>query len=315
MHVKATYDRAISLVICTRNRANALRGCLDALSALQYDPGAWELVIVNNASTDRTDEVLQAFARQVPFRVTIVHEPKPGLSCARNAGVRGSRGPIIAFTDDDCYVAPDFLTRIVDVFRESQYGYIGGRVLLHDPSDARETIKEDTQAADIAPYSCVQPGFIHGANMAFRREVWDAVGGFDPLLGSGTRFIADDVDFLGRVSAAGWPGAYRPEPVVRHHHGRKPGPDVAKLRSAYARGRGAYYIKGCLDRRMRPQFARHWYWNLRLLAKQRRFPEAATELAAGAEYVMRSLLQPRQVPWPLLKQRDEPPAPRPAGMG
>jgi glycosyltransferase involved in cell wall biosynthesis len=320
MHVKATHDRAISLVICTRNRAAALRGCLDSLAALQFEPRAWELIVVNNASTDNTDEVLQAFAREVPFRATVVQSQRPGLSRARNSGVAATHAPIVAFTDDDCYVAPDFLTRIVDVFRREQYGYIGGRVLLHDPSDAPETIKEDTEAAEIAPYSCVPPGFIHGANMAFRREVWDAVGGFDPLLGSGTRFIADDVDFLGRVSAAGWPGAYRPEPVVRHHHGRKPGPDVAKLRTLYARGRGAYYIKGCLDARMRPQYSRHWYWNLRLLAKQKRFPEAMNEIAAGAEYLMRSLLQPRPFPWHLLKQREglnrqEEPRARHAGMG
>jgi glycosyltransferase involved in cell wall biosynthesis len=314
MHVKATHDRAISLVICTRDRATALRGCLDALAALQFNPHAWELIVVNNGSSDHTDEVLTSFAQEVPFRATVVHEFRPGLSRARNAGVDAARAPIVAFTDDDCYVAPDFLTRIVDVFRKNEYGFIGGRVLLHDPSDAPETIKEDLVAADVAPYSCVQPGFIHGANMAFRREVWDAVGGFDPLLGSGTRFVADDVDFLGRASARGWAGAYRPEPVVWHHHGRKPGADVARLRTTYARGRGAYYIKGCLDSRMRPQFARHWYWNLRLLAKQKRFPEAMNEIAAGAEYLMRSLLQPRPFPWHLLRQREEPRT-RHAGMG
>jgi glycosyltransferase involved in cell wall biosynthesis len=314
MHVKATLDCTISLVICTRNRASSLRGCLDALAAMDFNPRAWELIVVNNGSTDDTDEVLAAFAREVPFRATVIHEQRPGLSRARNAGVEAARAPIVAFTDDDCYVAPDFLTRIVDVFRASEYGYIGGRVLLHDPSDAPETIKEDQHAQEIAPYSCVAPGFIHGANMAFRREVWEAIGGFDPLFGAGARFVADDVDFLGRASAAGWAGAYRPEPVVRHHHGRKLGADVAKLRTSYARGRGAYYTKGCLDWRTRPLFARHWYWNLRLLARQRRFPEAMNEIAAGAEYLMRSLLQPRPFPWHLVRQREEPRT-RHAGMG
>jgi glycosyltransferase involved in cell wall biosynthesis len=289
----ATYDRAISLVICTKNRASSLPSCLRALAATQFDPRGWELIVVNNGSTDRTEDVLQSFARNAPFRATVVNEPQPGQSRARNAGVRASHAPLVAFTDDDCYVARDFVTRVVEGFRNSKYGYIGGRVLLHDPSDAPETIKEDEKPEEVAPHSIVQPGFIHGANMSFRREVWDTVGGFDPLFGPGTRFVADDVDFLARASAAGWAGAYLPGPVVRHHHGRKPGPDVAKLRTTYARGRGAYYTKGCLNRAMRRQFARHWYWNLRLLVMQRRFPEAMNEIAAGAEYLMRNLVRPR----------------------
>ncbi len=291
-----TQDRAISVVICTRDRASALRGCLNALAATDCDPRRWELIVVNNGSNDETDDVVHAFAHEVPFRATVVYERRPGLSYARNTGVSASRAPVVAFTDDDCYVAPDFVRQTVAAFRNRKYGFIGGRVLLHDPSDAPETIKEDEEAAEVPAYSIVRPGFIHGANMAFRREVWDAVGGFDTLLGSGTRFVADDVDFLGRAAAAGWGGAYLPGPVVRHHHGRKPGADVARLRTTYARGRGAYYIKGCLNPQMRGQFARHWYWNLRLLVYQRRFPEALQEIAAGVEYLIRSSLRPHPRP-------------------
>jgi cellulose synthase/poly-beta-1,6-N-acetylglucosamine synthase-like glycosyltransferase len=267
-----------------------LSGCLDALAALDFDPQSCELIFVNDASTDNTDEVLQAFAREVPFQTVIVRNERPGLSRARNTGVRASRSPLIAFTDDDCYVAPDFLTQIVTAFREPAYGFIGGRVLLHDPSDAPETIKEDEEPAEIDPYSIVLPGFIHGANMAFRRPVWESIGGFDPMLGSGTRFVADDVDFLSRACSAGWAGAYLPGPTVRHHHGRKPGADVAKLRTQYARGRGAYYTKGCLDRRRRGLYARHWYWSLRVLWHQHRLSEAGREITAGVEFMIRRLV-------------------------
>ena len=72
-----------------------------------------------------------------------------------------------------------------------------------------------------------------------------------------------------------------------------PAHEFVKLRTTYARGRGAYYIKGCLNPQLRGQFARHWYWNLRLLVHQRRFPEAMYEITAGAEYLMRSLVRPR----------------------
>jgi glycosyltransferase involved in cell wall biosynthesis len=286
------YDRAISLIICTRNRASLLTGCLEALARTQFDPHAWELIVVNNGSTDQTDDLLRSFACAMPFRATVVHERRPGLSYARNT----SRSPLVAVTDDDCYVAGDFVTRVVEAFRNPRYGYVGGRVLLHDPSDAPETIKDAEEPEEVAPHSIVRPGFLHGANLSFRREVWDAVGGFDPLFGSGTRFVADDVDFVGRASAAGWAGAYLPGPVVRHHHGRKPGADVAKLRTVYARGRGAYYTKGCLNHETRWEFARHWYWHLRRLVFRRRFPELVHEIAAGAEYLVKDLFRLRQRP-------------------
>jgi len=286
------HDRAVSVIVCTHNRASALKACLNALRAMEFDARAWELIVVDNRSTDRTREALHAFATAAPFRVTLAYEPKPGLARARNRGVRAARAPLIAFTDDDCYVARDFLAQLMDVFRNSRYGYVGGRILLHDPSDAPATIKEDPEPAEIAAYSVVQPGFIQGANMAFRREVWDAIGGFDPLFGSGAHFPAEDVDFASRASAAGWLGAYVPGPVVRHHHGRKPGPDLERLLSTYARGRGAYYTKGCLNPRMRKEFARHWYWDLRRLVLEHRLREAVREIAAGWEFLFRNLLTP-----------------------
>jgi GT2 family glycosyltransferase len=287
----ATCNCVISIVVCTRNRASALRECLSALARVDFNPRAWELILVNNGSTDETEDVLHAFAHDVPFRVKVVDDPRPGLSGARNTGVRVSQAPLVAFTDDDCYVAPDYVTRLVEAFDSNpRYGYVGGRVVLHDPSDAPETIKDEAAPAEIAAWSIVPPGFVHGANMAFRREVFQSIGGFDPLFGSGTRFVADDVDFMSRASAEGWVGAYVPGPVVRHHHGRKPGDDVAKLHTVYARGRGAYYTKGCLNPRVRGLFARHWYWHLRVLVRRGALGEAIHELAAGGEYLMRSAL-------------------------
>src|SRR5689334_18992740 len=113
MSKSATHQCEISLILCTRNRASSLRPCLDALAALDFDPRSWEMIFVNDASTDHTDEMLRAFADEVPFRTVVVRNQQPGLSRARNTGVEAARAPLIAFTDDDCYVAPDYLTRIV----------------------------------------------------------------------------------------------------------------------------------------------------------------------------------------------------------
>lgn len=280
----------ISVVVATHNRATSLTRCLSALARINFAPHDWELIVVNNASTDNTGDVVTQFASSVPFKVHLVEEPVAGVSGARNRGARQARAAIVAFTDDDCYVERDFLKEIVRAFDENpDCGYIGGRVLLHDPTDAEETIKLDEQPADIPPYSCVTPGVMHGANLAVRRNVWEQVGGFDRMLGPGTRFCADDIDFMGRISALGWKGRYIPGPAVRHHHGRKPGADVQQLRRAYAKGRGAYYAKGVLNARVRRAYLQAWYWHLRRLLKRGEYATASRELAAGVSFLTQRL--------------------------
>jgi glycosyltransferase involved in cell wall biosynthesis len=280
-------DPKISLIVCTRNRCVSLEGCLDTIRDLDYDEKAWEFVVVDNGSTDRTADVIRAFAASARFRVKLVFEGTPGLSRARNVGVRHASWPLIAFTDDDCYVAPDFLSQVVDAFSDTDYGYIGGRIILHDPTDAPVTIKEDTAAEEMPPFSVVPAGFIHGANLAFRREVWDAVNGFDPMFGPGAAFVADDVDFVARASAAGFAGAYVPGPTVRHHHGRKPGADIVRMGAIYDRGIAAYLMKCCLDSKMRRSFMRYWYWHILDRWKRGRYVDIAREVFAAAEYLGR----------------------------
>jgi glycosyltransferase involved in cell wall biosynthesis len=292
MPVVVADDRTIALVLCTHNRAARLSCCLDSLRALDFDPAAWELIVVNNGSTDDTDAIVTAFAASVPFRVTLAQAPTPGLGRARNAGVRLARAPLIAFTDDDCYVAADFLRQLVDVFRHTSFGYVGGRVLLHDPEDAPLTIKEDIEPAEMPRDSIIAPGFLHGANLAIRREVWMAIGGFDPFFGAGGYFSGDDVDFVTRASLAGWTGAYVPGPVVRHHHGRQSDASVRRLLTRYARGRGAYYTKGILDTRTRGRFTRRLYWSLRVAIIDRRLADFVHEIIGSGQFLFRNLWTP-----------------------
>ncbi len=232
----------ISLVLCTRDRADALKGALDAIAALDFG-GAWEAVLVDNGSSDDTRAVIDAFAERVAFPVRYVHQPVKGLSNARNAGLAAARGAIIAFTDDDCYVLADFLTATARAFDcESDLGFVSGRILLHDPDDYPTTINLSTVPVLFEAGRYLAPGAVKGANLSFRREALDAVGGFDPLFGSGALFPSEDVDTAARVSRAGWIGRYDPDIAVSHHHGRKAG-DVPALFKAYDIGRGAYHAK------------------------------------------------------------------------
>lgn len=94
--------------------------------------------------------------------------------------------------------------------------------------------------------------------MAFRRKVLAEIGGFDPLFGPGALFNSEDVDAAARASAAGWKGEYRPEVMVRHHHGRK-APDIPPLVKSYGIGVGAYQMKLLLEGRQFLAFARSVY--------------------------------------------------------
>lgn len=231
----------ISLVICTRNRAPQLGTCLRAVAGLRY-AGLWEFVVVDNGSTDDTARVVADFAATAAVAVQYVLQPVKGLSNARNAGIARARGRIITFTDDDCYVAPDLLQATVATFADARLGYASGRVLLHDPTDFPATISLSVEPQVFETGRYVVPGVFKGANMAFRREVLDAIGGFDPWFGSGAAFPAEDCDAAARASLAGWAGRYEPNMVVSHHHGRK-ADTIGLLYRDYDIGRGAYHAK------------------------------------------------------------------------
>jgi GT2 family glycosyltransferase len=187
-----------------------------------------------------------------------VLEPRPGLGNGHNAGVAVAHGEIIAFTDDDCYPAPDFPDRVRSAFEDPSVGYITGRIVLHDPADHPITTNESVVPRTFAARSYSRGGDVQGANMAFRRKVLLDIGGFDPLFGPGALFNAEDVDAASRASLSGWKGRYCPEVVVRHHHGRKAS-DLPALLKSYWIGRGAYHMKLLLKNHRVLWFARGIY--------------------------------------------------------
>lgn len=277
----------ISLIVCTRNRTSSLRACLEHIGRLE-SPGAWELVIVDNGSTDGTPDLLKSFAEQAPFRVVVVEEPRSGLGRARNAGIAAATGQILAFTDDDCYVSPDFLKQILEVFKDQRIGYMGGRVLLYDPTDLPETIRTETKIRLIEAHSFIRAGELQGANMAVRKSLVAEIGLFDPEFGAGSRFCSgEDADFQARASASGATGIYHPGPLVWHHHGRKPGKRYEALMGGYHYGRGAYYAKFILNRTTRTLFLKNWYWEVRSQIRDGKPTAILREIAGAFRYVLK----------------------------
>jgi len=247
---------ALSVVICTRNRADALMKVLQRFAELRSDH-RWELVLVDNNSTDRTAEAVNQ-ARSFLPNLKYILEQRVGLGAARDRGWREAAGDIITFTDDDCYPDADYIDNWIRVFQEHpEIGYAGGRILLWDETDIRVTVDYREQPEDLAPYRFIPAGMLQGANLAFRKPAIAAAGGLDPELGAGTPFPSEDVDLMAAAAWRGYSGRFDPRPVVFHHHGRKE-EHRAGIMDGYNRGRGAYYIKYILRRDTRWTYLAAW---------------------------------------------------------
>jgi glycosyltransferase involved in cell wall biosynthesis len=284
----------LSVVVATLNRVGKLRKCVECLLG-QKTQLNFELIVVDNGSTDETSAYLEAIVRKEHTHVQVVttRERKRGLAAARNSGWKISRGDIVAFTDDDCYAPEDYADSVVQVFDgQPDIGFAAGRILLYDPTDYRITIEESEQTVSFRPFTYIAAGAIHGANMAFRRAALERIGGFDERLGAGTAFPSEDIDAVAAVLWLGIPGTYDPRMMVYHHHGRKAGTDVKALNRGYDAGRGAYFAKYILRRESRAEYLKAFArsakddWNA--ARKLRSFPGRTVREAWAA---MRFVLQ------------------------
>jgi len=246
----------LSIVICTRNRAAQLIGALNSLECLSTEH-EWEAVVVDNASTDGTADVIRHAASRQP-RIRYVHVERIGLGAARDFGWRQARGRLLSFTDDDCYLTPDYVDSVIRVFDEHpEIGFMGGKILLFDPEDLPITIDLRLHPVHIPARRFVAAGAVQGANLSFRRETLQRIGGFDPEFGAGTAFPCEDIDAVAAALWAGIAGRYDPAPVVLHHHRRRAS-DLSRIVAGYDRGRGAYYMKYILRSDTRRAYLLGW---------------------------------------------------------
>jgi hypothetical protein len=259
---------------------------LDSLRKLDASEIQWELVFVDNGSSDGTAQILDEFGKYFRVPVQLIYEPTRGLSAARNTGWRAARGQIICFTDDDCYPSPDWLLCINHAFSLPNTDYIGGRVLLFDPNDAPVTIQPSEEVLSIPARSHIESGCIIGANLSCRKIVLEATKGFDSRLGAGTSFYSgEDTDFLTRASMLGFEGRYEPSITVYHHHRRRLEIEIQKLYIGYAYGRGAVSMKAILESNAWRIYLKHWYWRLRSLAKQKKTGYCITEFKGALHFL------------------------------
>ena len=214
-----------SIVIATYNRARDLRETLRSLAALKPD-GPWEAIVVDNNSSDDTRAVVLEAAAAFPVELRYLFEARQGRSPALNAGIRSARGDIIATTDDDVRVPPDWLNRAADGLRQCGCDYVGGRVLpiwgaprpdwLHVRGGKLwAVIALLDYGADAFEFGTRVP---LGVNMAFRRAAFDRAGLLDPDTGrrAGTLLGQEVREWCIRARAAGVRGFYIPGMAVHH---------------------------------------------------------------------------------------------------
>lgn len=214
-----------SVVIATYNRCADLRGTLESLAALRPD-GRWEVIVVDNNSTDGTRRMIENAARTFPAPLRYVFEREQGRSPALNAGISIATGDIIVTTDDDVRVEPDWLTRAGEALNRMGCDYVGGRVLpiWGGPRPAWLPDHGGKHWAVIALLDYGNEPIEFGArvplgvNMAFRRSAFDRAGLFDPNTGrkAGTLLGQEVREWCIRARAAGVHGFYAPDLSLRH---------------------------------------------------------------------------------------------------
>ncbi len=211
----------ISVIICTRNRASSLKGTLDSLLTPEnLALPDWELVVVDNASTDGTGELLAGFAARYPRRMVHTRESRPGLSIARNTGWALARGEILAWTDDDVLVSPRYLPAIGETFSDPTIDAAQGRISLDCAGGLPAWLGRECLAMlslrdhGNEPFEWREN--LSGCNMVMRASLFRRFGGFSPLLGAGAVGYMEDSEFALRLRKAGCRMVYAPGIYVRH---------------------------------------------------------------------------------------------------
>lgn len=233
-----------TIIVCTRNRSGSISETLESLARLEG--GDFDILIVDS-SDDMDKEQTAELAKK--FGAKYVHEPRRGLSIARNTGIAAASGEIIAFTDDDCVPEKDWLAQKIKNYSNPDVWACTGRVIQQHTGGASDLF-EEVAGQDLGPEKRVfNPadvrggiGFLlsnigkvfakhmksrapapfgigHGSSLSFRREFFAKTGGCDERFGAGAPFKGcDDLEMLYRVLKSGHSIIYEPTAIVRHKH-------------------------------------------------------------------------------------------------
>lgn len=223
----------ISVVVPVRNGADTIADCVQSLLRTEFPTVDREIVVVDNGSTDATAEIVQRFP------VTYLSESKRGAPCARNKGIRASRGRFVAFCDADCLVTRNWLNELLAAFQQPNTGAVAGEIVAAPPVTPAQ--RYAARVRHLAPQKYLQRPllpFAVFANLAFTRDTFDHIGLLDENL-----FQGDSTDFCTRfLRETGLQMNYAPKAIVFHRH-RDTAWSFVRQQYAYGRGHALLYSK------------------------------------------------------------------------
>lgn len=273
---------AVTVAVCTRDRTDNLELCLDSLVRLDYP--ALDLLVVDNApSDDATEQLVGSRYPQVRY----ICEPRPGLDWARNRAITEASGEIIAYTDDDAVADTGWVTALARVFGEHpEVMAVTGLVVPYELETGAQILFEKyggfgrgflkrwyrlDKGAGKEWFNIGAGQFGTGANMAYRRSIFDDIGSFDPALDVGTVTNGGgDLEMFFRVLQEGYTLVYEPGAVIRHRH-RRSYEELRTQLTNHGIGLYSHFVCSALTYpEMRLPVIRFglwwfWYWNIRRL--------------------------------------------------
>jgi glycosyltransferase involved in cell wall biosynthesis len=216
----------ITVVICTHNRADLVERSVDAALAQTRALGG-EVVVVDNASTDDTPAVLGRLCARHDDGLRAVHEPRLGLSVARNRGLAEARAGVVAYLDDDAVPRPGWADALLAPYADPRVVAVGGRIVLRFPGEPPAWLSRELHSALSAydaggaprPIRYGEATYPFGANISFRASAARDAGGFSATVGPLGRhqLVHDETDLCYRLEHAGGVVWYAPDAVVDHH--------------------------------------------------------------------------------------------------
>ncbi len=213
-----------SVIVCTHNRSSLLSEGVPQVLAQQLPAGGYEVLIVDNASSDDTPERARDLIERYPGRVRYARENRLGLSSARNAGIRHANGLIIAFIDDDAVPDQGWLASLVSAFDDPAVACAGGPVIPVLQGDLPAWFSPKLQNyisifdKGSEPVPLIYNEYPRGVNIAFRKTVFQMVGLFSISFGrKGQSLMSyEEIELCYRIERAGWAIRYVPGASVRH---------------------------------------------------------------------------------------------------
>jgi len=216
----------ISVIVCTYNREKLLVSCIDSLVNQNCHPGDYEIILINNCSTDNSEQqCIKNIQQHSNLQIRYFLETKQGLSNARNRGIRESMGNIITFIDDDAFADRDYIYNIKKDFRTSGMVAGGGKILPQwenkRPKWMSCFLLPLVSVLDMGDQIIAFKGekYPIGANMFFRKSLFEKTGLFDPMLGRSKKNMIgnEEKDLFLKIKKLGYKICYFPNITVHHY--------------------------------------------------------------------------------------------------